>query len=106
MDGYHPKSIVLALLAFLMLISCSDSSSKPTSGGGVGGTGVISRGHITSIGSIVVNGTEFNTDDTVIIVGGEEKGIGDDVVMDNLKIGMVVTVKGRLEEDGRWKFCC
>jgi hypothetical protein len=95
MKTYHPKNIVLAVLSVLMLISCSGSS-----GGGIGGSGHVSSGSITGIGSIVVNGTEFDTSNAVIIVGGEEIGVGDGVVLDNLEIGMVVTVEGTGSEDG------
>jgi Domain of unknown function (DUF5666) len=76
------------LAAVLMLVSCSSS------GGGVGGSGIISRGSITGVGSIIVNGTYFNTDSATIVVDGEEIGTGNTVVLDNLDIGRVVTVSG------------
>ena len=65
-----------------------------TAGGGIGGTGAISSGTITAFGSIVVNGTEFDTSNAAIIVNGEEIGAGDEIVLDNLDIGRVVTVEG------------
>ena len=100
MKTYHANSIVWVLLSALMLISCGDGSHGTlTAGGGIGGTGNISRGAITAFGSIVVNGTEFNTSNAVIIVGDEEIGIGDDIVLNNLDIGMVVTVEGTGGED-------
>jgi hypothetical protein len=95
MNTYHPKNWVYALLSALMLISCGGSGSGALlAGGGIGGTGVISVGTITAFGSIVVNGTEFDTSNAVIIVEGEELGIGDDIALANLNIGMVVTVEG------------
>ena len=69
-------------------------------GGGIGGTGVISTGRITAFGSVEVNGTEFDTSNAEIIINGVEIGVGDDFVPDNLELGMVVTVEGRIEEDG------
>jgi hypothetical protein len=99
MKAYHPRSIVLALLSALMLISCGDIGGGTSAGGGIGGTGNISSGPITAFGSIVVNGTEFDTSNAVIIMGGEEIGVGDDVVLDNLDIGMVITVYGTGSED-------
>ena len=96
MKTYHLKNLVLALLSALLSISCGASGS----GGGIGGSGINSVGTITALGSIVVNGTEFDTSNAVIIVEGEEIGVGDDIVLDNLDIGMVVTVEGTVSEDG------
>jgi hypothetical protein len=95
MKTYHLKNLVLALLSALLSISCGASGS----GGGIGGSGINSVGTITALGSIVVNGTEFDTSNAVIIVEGEEIGVGDDIVLDNLDIGMVVTVEGTVSED-------
>ena len=96
MKIYHLKNLVLALLSALLSISCGASGS----GGGIGGSGINSVGTIGALGSIVVNGTEFDTSNAVIIVEGEEIGVGDDIVVDNLDIGMVVTVEGTVSEDG------
>jgi hypothetical protein len=96
MKTYNLKNLVLALLSALLLISCGASGS----GGGIGGSGIISAGTITAFGSIIVNGTEFDTSNAVIIVEGEEIGVGDDIILDNLDIGMVVTVEGTVGEDG------
>jgi len=85
---YIMTYLVLALV--LVLNSCSNSSS----GGGVGGSGIINRGSITEFGSIIVGGTYFDTNRATIVVDGEEIGIGDLVVMQNLDIGQVVTVIG------------
>jgi hypothetical protein len=67
-----------------------------TAGGGIGGTGIISSGTISAFGSIVVNGTEFDTSTAEIIVNGEEIGIGDEFVQENLDVGRVVIVEGTL----------
>ena len=99
MRAYHPKIIVLALLCTLMPISCGDIGGGTSAGGGIGGTGNISSGPITTFGSIVVNGTEFDTSNAAIIVDGEEMGFGDDVALNNLDVGRVVTVYGTGSED-------
>ena len=99
MRAYHAKSIVLALLSALMLISCGDIGGGTSAGGGIGGTGNISSGPITAFGSIVVNGTEFDTSNAAIIEEGEEIGFGDDVALNNLDVGRVVTIYGTGSED-------
>lgn len=99
MKAYHLQSIVLSLLCALMLISCGDSSDGLLAGGGIGGTGNISSGPITAFGSIVVNGTEFDTSNAAIIVDGEVVGFGDDVALNNLDVGRVVIVYGNGSED-------
>lgn len=88
------KSLLLTLWFLLLLISCSNS-------GGIGGSGVTSQGSVSEFGSIFVNGTEFDTSDAVVIVEGEEKGVGDGVVLNNLDVGMVVTVYGTRNADGK-----
>jgi hypothetical protein len=80
---------LLALFFALVLISCGSSS-----GGGIGGSGVTSQGSITGFGSIIVNGTEFDTTNATIIVEGVEIGVGDLIAQDNLDVGRVVTVYG------------
>jgi len=70
-------------------------------GGGEGGTGAtdntgggdISRGQITGFGSIFVNGVEFETTNSAIKLDGASGTESD------LKLGMVVTVKGTINPD-------
>jgi hypothetical protein len=101
MKACHPKRFVLGLLPSLLLIFCLNCDSGTTlAGGGIDGSGIISVGSISAFGSIVVNGTEFDTSEAAIIVGGEVIGVGDDVVLDNLDVGRVVTVEGKISEDG------
>lgn len=88
------KSLLLTLWFVLLLSSCSSS-------GGIGGSGVTSQGSVSEFGSIFVNGTEFDTSNAVVIVEGEEKGVGDAVVLNNLDVGMVVTVYGTWSADGK-----
>jgi hypothetical protein len=99
MKTRHPTNLVLLLLLAL-LTSCGGSGgSTAADSGGIGGTGLTAHGTITAFGSIVVNGTEFDTSEAAIIVGGEEIGVGDDVALNNLDIGKVVTVEGTGSED-------
>jgi hypothetical protein len=63
-------------------------------GGGIGGTGIISSGVVTGFGSIVVNGSKFDTSTAAVIINGEQIGVGDESVQNNLDIGRVVTVEG------------
>jgi hypothetical protein len=68
-------------------------------GGGIDGSGIISSGAVSAFGSIVVNGTRFDTSEADIIVNGVQ-GVGDDFVLANLDIGRVVTVEGTISQDG------
>jgi len=94
MKSNQLRSFISALFSVFLLISCGNGGGGMTAGGGIGGTGVISSGTITAFGSIMVNGTEFDTSNAEIIVNGEEIGVGDEIVLDNLDIGRVVTVEG------------
>ena len=71
-----------------------------SAGGGIDGTGIMSAGVVSAFGSIVVNGTEFDTSKAAIIINGEELGVGDDFILGNIEIGMVVTVEGKVSKDG------
>ncbi len=92
MKAFSLERFLLTLLLALLLISCSGGASS--SSGGIGGSGMTSQGSVSGFGSIIVNGTEFDTTNARVIVEGEEKGIGDAVVLNNLEVGMVVTVYG------------
>jgi len=100
MKSYHLRGFISALFSVFLLISCGSGGGWMTAGGGIGGTGVISSGTISAFGSIVVNGTEFDTSNAAIIFNGEEIGVGDEFVQDNLDIGRVVTVEatGNLDD--------
>jgi hypothetical protein len=92
------KGLILASIGSLLLISCSGGGSN-FAGGGIDGTGVMSAGVVSAIGSVEVNGTDFDTSNAEVVINGESFGFGDEVVQDNLEIGMVVTVEGRVMED-------
>jgi hypothetical protein len=99
MKPYHLRGVIFVLFSVFLLISCgSGGGGGMTAGGGIGGSGIISQGAVSAFGSIVVNGTEFDTSNAAIIVNGEE-GFGDEFVQENLDIGRVVTVEGRINTD-------
>jgi hypothetical protein len=69
------------------------------SGGGGGGTGVtasssVSSGAITGFGSVILNGKEYDTQNSSFMVDGQSGSQTD------LKVGMVVTVNGSLSSTG------
>jgi hypothetical protein len=99
MKSYHLRGFISALFSVFLLISCGSGGGGMTAGGGIGGSGIMSSGTISAFGSIVVNGTEFDTSTAEIIVNGEEIGVGDEFVQENLDIGRVVTVEGTGNED-------
>ena len=91
--------LMSAIFCLILLTSCSGGGST-SAGGGIDGTGIMSAGVVSAFGSIVVNGTDFDTSEALVIINGKKVGIGDDFILANLKIGMVVTVEGWLYEDG------
>jgi len=95
-----PRSLIWALLLCLLLMACGGGGGGMSAGGGIDGTGIMSAGVVSAFGSIVVNGTEFDTRQAEVFINGEKIGDGDDAVLDNLDIGMVVRVEGRLNRDG------
>jgi len=74
----------------LLMLACAESSDS----GGMSGTG-LSQGTIDSFGSIFVNGVEWETAAASVDLDGVPAGEGD------LRLGMVVTVRGNLESGGQ-----
>jgi len=101
MKSNQLKRFITILFSILLTVSCNSSGGGggKVAGGGIGGSGVISAGRITAFGSVEVNGTMFDTSNAEIIINGVEIGVGDDFIPDNLELGMVVTVEGRIEDD-------
>ena len=99
MKAAHIKSLLITLILAFMLTSCGGGGGN-MAGGGIDGSGIISVGTISAFGSIVVNGTEFDTSNAAVIIGGEEIGVCDDIVRANLDVGRVVTVEGSVSENG------
>jgi len=95
------QGTVTGLLAFLLLGfgGCGGGGGANYAGGGIGGSG-ISVGAITAIGSIEVNGVNFDTSGATIFVSDENKGKGDQAVLSYLHVGKVVVVEGTVNEDG------
>ena len=91
---------LLILLIILGVASCGGGGSELAGGGGIGGTGVVSSGVVTEFGSVWVNGTRFDTRDAELYFDDAFLGSGDQAVRDNLDIGRVVRVSGRLYPDG------
>ncbi len=100
MKSSQLKRFISVLCSVFLMVSCgSGGGGGLVAGGGIGGTGIISSGTITAFGSVEVNGTKFDTSNAAIIINGVEIGVGDDFIPDNLELGMVVTVEGRIKED-------
>jgi hypothetical protein len=96
MKAFYPKNTLLALVSSVLVISCSSGGSGTmTAGGGIDGSGIISRGSLSAFGSVFVNGTEFGTSNAAMIINGHKIGIGDDVAKEYLDIGRVITVEGK-----------
>ena len=93
MKVFSLERFLLTLLLALLLISCSGGGASSNSGG-IGGSGMTSQGSVSGFGSIIVNGTEFDTTNARVIVEGQEVGIGDADVLTYLDVGKVVTVYG------------
>ena len=70
------------------------AAADPGGGGGIGGTGLTSSGSISAFGSIFVNGVEYETDGADIVIDGERLGEA------ALRLGMVVTVIGVVDDNG------
>jgi hypothetical protein len=87
-----PTAMIAVSLLLLFLAACNSGGSL--AGGGIGGTGTISVGTITGLGSIFVNGVEFETTQASVDIDGV---IADETF---LKIGMVVRVNGTVNPDG------
>ena len=76
---------------FAFLLSACGGGGGGQSAGGIGGTGS-SLGPVSGFGSIIVNGTEFATDNATILIEGEtQNGKGD---LSKIKIGQIVLVRG------------
>jgi len=82
-----------SLLLLVLLISCGGGDIIAS--GGIGGTGSISIGTISALGSIFVNGVEFDTSGASVDYNGSS---GNPSL---LQVGMVVTVEGTINQDGR-----
>ena len=94
----HLKLTPTAVLGLSILLAsgCGGGGSSETSSSGASpsGASAVSRGIITGFGSVYVNGVRYHTDGTKFTVD-DDKGDESD-----LKVGMIVTVKGSLQGGG------
>jgi len=86
--------LALAVLAATILSSCGGGGGGGGTNAGIGGTGITSSGSITGIGSIYVNGVRYNVDNATVTVNDSPS------FPNELKVGMVVTVIGKLDAIG------
>jgi len=87
---FKKSHLAIVALSALVVSACEISSDTA----GIGGSGYISNGSVTSFGSVFVNGVEFETSGSTFEV--------EDVsgTQDDLRIGMVVEVTGSINADG------
>jgi hypothetical protein len=100
MKTFSAVRYMAVMLAVLTCIACSGGTNDMLAEGGIGGTGVISTGEVTAMGSVWVNGVEFNTQTAEVYVNNVHSGSGDQAIEDNLDPGRIVQVKGWSNEDG------
>lgn len=94
------KRLAFALAIVLSISSCSSSTNVAE--GGIGGTG-ISMGAVSNVGSIWVNGVEYDTTGATIIFaddGIQDIDVRGEAGGTTVLPGMVVTVKGTINADG------
>ena len=85
MKSLFVKGLILLSLFCLLLTSCKGGGSN-SAGGGIDGSGIMSAGVVSAFGSIIVNGTEFDTSTASVFINGGKVGVGDDGVRNNLRI--------------------
>ena len=95
------RTVALMLLMAAVHLGCGGGGDN-YAGGGIGGTGVTvaSVGTVTAFGSVIVNGVTYETTNAEVFVENTSKGFGDTALVQNLSVGMVVRVEGRLNADG------
>lgn len=87
----NKSNLVASALGASILTACGGGGGDLA---GIGGSGYISSGTVTSFGSVFVNGVEFETDSSTFEIedaSGSQQG---------LRIGMVVQVSGSINADG------
>ena len=94
---FHKNVRLFPLFFFLLtaVVSCGGGGGDILAGGGIGGTGNTSVGPITALGSIFVNGIEFQTTNAMVTMNGVSSNEKE------LQVGMVVKVDGTVNADGK-----
>lgn len=86
-------SVVTVIAAILMLSGCGGGGGGSSSVNEGEDTSIVSRGMITGFGSVYVNGRRFHTDGASIFVDDDSS------IEAELRIGMVVTVRGSVDDN-------
>src|SRR6266702_4134478 len=99
------KSVKRTLIGLIVLAFAAMVASCGGSGGGstAVGTPTVSKGAIEKFGSVVVNGVEFKVAGATLHLrdDGVDKVLQNEAeIKNNLEEGMVVTVKGKLDNTG------
>lgn len=89
-----PKA--LAFTGVFIGLSACGGGGGGTDVAGIGGTGIIATGEITGFGSVIVNNIKFETTQSRFDVDGTP--MDDQSALD---LGMVVTIKGTVNADGK-----
>lgn len=92
--------LLAVVLGTLLVLSCSGGGGGGGGGsvasGGIGGTGITSTGTITGFGSVFVTENEYEVEAGTGISDDDDTNASED----DLRLGMVVTVRGTLNPDG------
>jgi hypothetical protein len=78
---------LLVVASSLLLSSCGGGSGTVAEGG-IGGSG-ISMGRVAQVGSVYVNGIQYNTDNAQFVIDGNRSS-----TLNDIGVGMVVRVTG------------
>jgi primosomal replication protein N len=94
----------LALFLFLCVLQagCGGGGADGLASGGIGGTGITvsSVGTTTGFGSVIVDGLSYDTTAAEVVVENTAMGSGNQALIQNIAVGMVVRVEGRLDAEG------
>jgi hypothetical protein len=80
-------------LVALAVAACGDSDSFSPTPPAAETINVVTTGPISGFGSVVSNGIEFGTDSATILINGDPGG------MDDLHVGMIVSIRGTIDVD-------
>jgi hypothetical protein len=94
---------LIALTFAALASSCGSSGGGTTASGTTNGTVTVSKGAIERFGSVVVNGVEFRVTGAKLQLRDDktDKVLQNEAeIRNNLEQGMVITVKGKLDDNG------
>lgn len=85
------RAVTALLLTLLVAVAsgCNGPVDPNVAEGGIGGSG-ISMGRVAQVGSVYVNGIQYDTNSTVFVINGSEVNQG----LSDIAVGMVVCVTG------------